>query len=193
VHRHPLTEQTGPNYAAAVCQHVASLRPNAFSPGRVHRQLLACAALVSSVLLPFIDHCIQFGPASSVGAVPVQINKRRERNSIESSDLSRFCETSLHQGILWKTRQVRIELNSDHREGSDAIGPNAIRGRLRELENISVLVQIKDKNWTKYILRNVAAVVIEHFERISSVFSPVRRREEVSDQKLKYFCLFSEQ
>jgi hypothetical protein len=41
-------------------------------------------------------------------------------------------------------------------------------------------------------LRNVAAVVIERFERISSVFSPVRRREEVSDQKLKYFRLFSE-
>jgi hypothetical protein len=57
---------------------------------------------------------------------------------------------TLYHGIPQKTGRVRIELNSDQREGSVATGPNAIRGRLRELENILVLVQIKDKNWTKY-------------------------------------------
>jgi hypothetical protein len=91
-----------------------------------------------------------------VGAVPVQINKGRERNLIErnsierNSDLSRFCEMSLHHGILRKTGRVRVDLNSENREGSVAIGPDAIRGRLRELQNILLLVQIKDENWTKY-------------------------------------------
>jgi protein involved in temperature-dependent protein secretion len=44
----PPTGQTG---AAAACQHVASLRPDAFLPGRVYRQLLACAAVRSCKLV----------------------------------------------------------------------------------------------------------------------------------------------
>jgi hypothetical protein len=94
---------------------------------------------------------IRHGPAGLLPfAIPLHINKRRERNLIErKSDLSHFCkkfDLTLCHGIPQKTGRVRIELNSDHREGSVAIGPNAIRGRLRELENILVLVQIKDKN-----------------------------------------------
>jgi hypothetical protein len=52
--------------------------------------------------------------------------------------------------ILHKTVRVITECNSGHRAGSVAIGPDALRGRLREFENILVLVQIKDENWTKY-------------------------------------------
>jgi hypothetical protein len=59
---------------------------------------------------------------------------------------------TLYHGIPQKTGRVRIELNSDQREGSVATGPNAIRGRLRELENILVLVQINTKTGLNTIL-----------------------------------------
>jgi hypothetical protein len=93
------------------------------------------------------------------------INKGRERNSI---DLRRFCETSLHHGILRKTERVRVDLNSENREGSVAIGLEAIRGRLREIENILVLVQIKDENWTNskhfsYMNTNIDPPIIAHW------------------------------
>jgi hypothetical protein len=92
-----------------------------------------------------------------------------ERNLIErNSDLSRFCETSLHHGILRKTGRVRVDLNSENREGSVAIGLEAIRGRLREIENILVLVQIKDENWTNskhfsYMTTDIDPPIIAHW------------------------------
>jgi hypothetical protein len=97
---------------------------------------------------------IRHGPADSLPfAVPLNVGRgREERKSIErKTDLGHVCKKfDLTPGIPQKTRRVRVELNSDHREGSVAIGSNAIRVRLRELENILVLVQIKDKNWTNY-------------------------------------------
>jgi hypothetical protein len=67
--------------------------------------------------------------------------------------LSRFCEkldlAYLHE-ILQKTGRVRADLNSERIEASVAMGPDAISGRLRELENIFYLAQTKDENLTKY-------------------------------------------
>jgi hypothetical protein len=74
----------------------------------------------------------------------------KERNVTRSSNKSNDCNCSFCHGIiLQKTGRVRVDLNSEHR-GSVAIGPDAVRGRLRELQNILVLVQIRDENMTKY-------------------------------------------
>jgi hypothetical protein len=54
------------------------------------------------------------------------------------------------------------------RDGSVALGPDAIRGRLREFENILVLVQIKDENWTKY-----KSNLSQHFSYISTDIDPL--------------------
>jgi hypothetical protein len=81
---------------------------------------------------------ICFGQASE--------EKKEKKVKKSSDDHNRsFCH-----GILQKTVQVKADLNSGHREGSVAIGPDAIRGRLRELKNVLVIVQIKDENRTKY-------------------------------------------
>jgi hypothetical protein len=66
----------------------------------------------------------------------------KERNVTRSSN---NCGCSLC-GILQKTGRVRVDLKSEHREGSVAIGPDAVRGRLREIQNILVLVQSKAEN-----------------------------------------------
>jgi hypothetical protein len=70
----------------------------------------------------------------------------KERKEMNLSD----DRCSFRHGILQKTVRVRTERNSGRIDGSIEMGPNAIKGRFRELDNILVLVQIKDENWTKH-------------------------------------------
>jgi hypothetical protein len=52
---------------------------------------------------------------------------------------------SFRHGILQETVRVRTERNSGRIDGSIEMGPEAVRGHLRDLENVLVCVQIKDK------------------------------------------------
>jgi hypothetical protein len=112
----------------------------------------------------------------------------KERNVTRSSKES-------HE-ILQKIGRVRVDLNSENREGSVAIGPEAIRGRLRELENSLILVQIKGENWTKYgsNLSNHFSYIVTDITSARPTISPatrMRSREAAAADKTSTTALWA--
>jgi hypothetical protein len=123
-----------------------------------HGSRVACSQVSpklaeNAALLPATGHSIVSVPAvirqgsrTAICFGQASEEKKEKKVKKSSDDHNRsFCH-----GILQKTAQVKADLNSGHREGSVAIGPDAIRGRLKELKNVLVIVQIKDENRTKY-------------------------------------------
>jgi hypothetical protein len=105
-----------------------------------------------AVLLP-VGTAICFGQTTGEGIERKEMNLSDNRCSFR------------HE--IPETVRVRTERNSGRIDGSIEMGPNAIRGRFRELENILVLVQIKDENWTKH-----KSNVSKHFSYLSTDIDP---------------------